>query len=337
MLFELGQFNMKLLVTGGAGYVGGTVARVLLEEGHDVTIVDDLSVGNRNAVPEGAAFIEGDVRECADSILKNGSFEAVLHFAGRSLVGESVDKPDEYWQQNCVTSLALLDAMKTHHVPRLVFSSSAATYGEPDSVPILEDAPTRPTNPYGATKLSIDLAISSYAHAYGLAAASLRYFNVAGAYHGSGENHPIETHLIPLVLAVALGYRDNIKIFGNDWPTPDGTCIRDYIHIRDLADAHVLALKHAVPGEHQIFNLGSGTGFSVQEVIEACRKVTGHPIPAEIAPRRAGDPAVLVASSQKAIDILGWKPQYMDLESMVSDAWDFAKDLGDHSHVAHSS
>lgn len=328
---------MKLLVTGGAGYVGGTTARVLLEEGHEVTIIDDLSVGNLGAVPEGATFIEGDVRTDIDSVLKNASFDAVLHFAGRSLVGESVEKPDEYWQQNCVNALALLDAMKEHKVPRLVFSSSAATYGEPDVVPIMEDAPTRPTNPYGATKLAIDMAIASYAKAYGLGAASLRYFNVAGAYHGSGENHPVETHLIPLILAVALGYRDKIMVFGDDWPTPDGTPIRDYIHIKDLADAHIRALEHAVPGKHEIFNLGSGTGFSVQQVIETCRKVTGHPIPAEIAPRRAGDPAVLVASSQKAIDVLGWEPKYTDLEKIIADAWDFAKALGDHSHVARAA
>lgn len=335
MRLELGRFSiMKLLVTGGAGYVGGTTTRVLLEQGHEVTVLDDLSVGNRGAVPEGATFIEGDVRADIDSVLKDAHFDAVIHFAGRSLVGESVDLPDEYWQQNCINSIALLDAMHKYEVPRLVFSSSAATYGEPEIVPITEDAPTRPTNPYGATKLAIDLAISSYAHAYGIAAASLRYFNVAGAYHGSGENHPVETHLIPLVLAVALGYREDIKVFGNDWPTPDGTPIRDYIHIRDLAEAHILALQHAVPGVHNIYNLGSGTGFSVQQVIETCRKVTGHPIPAVIAPRRAGDPAVLVASSQKAIDELGWDPQFNDLEKIISDAWDFAQDLGNHSHVA---
>ena len=219
-----------------------------------------------------------------------------------------------------------LDAMLRHGTTRLVFSSTAATYGEPEQVPIREDAPTRPTNPYGASKLAIDLAIGSYARAHGLAATSLRYFNVAGAHGRFGERHAVETHLIPLVLQVASGHRERAQIFGDDWPTPDGTCVRDYIHVDDLAAAHLLALDRAVPGEHAIYNLGSGTGFSVREVVEACRTVTGHPIPATVVPRRAGDPAVLVASSAGATDALGWRPEKTDLLTIVGDAWRFTQE-----------
>lgn len=325
---------MKLLVTGGAGYVGSVCAKVLVEKGHDVVIIDNFSTGNRDAVPAGAQLIEGDVREKADEVLSSGDFDAVLHFAARSLVGESVEKPDEYWHHNFVTTLSLLDAMRANNVNSLVFSSTAATYGEPKVVPITEDAETKPTNPYGATKLAIDYAITSYANAFGLAATSLRYFNVAGAYGDTGENREVETHLIPLVLQVALGHRDKIFMFGDDWPTPDGTPIRDYIHIRDLAEAHALALESNTPGSHRIFNLGSGDGYSVKQVIEACREVTGHPIPAEVAPRRAGDPAVLIASSEKALKELGWKPQFTDLKTIVEDAWAFTSALGDRAHSA---
>ena len=224
--------------------------------------------------------------------------------------------------------------MRRHGANSLVFSSTAATYGEPDVVPITEDAPTRPTNPYGATKLAIDDAITSYCNAYGLGATSLRYFNVAGAYNGIGENHITETHLIPIVLQVAMGYRDKIMMYGDDWPTKDGTCVRDYIHIRDLADAHVLALEANSPGTHQIYNLGSGDGYSVREVVEVCREVTGHPIPAEVAPRRAGDPATLIASSEKIRDALGWNPTRTQLRTIVEDAWEFTRQLGDRSHSA---
>ncbi|MEH6624041.1 MAG: UDP-glucose 4-epimerase GalE [Dietzia maris] len=324
---------MKLLVTGGAGYVGGVCATVLIERGHEVVVLDDLSTGNRDGVPEGATFVEGDVAVRAPEVL-DSSFDGVLHFAARSLVGESVEKPGEYWQGNVVTSLALLDAMRESGVGNLVFSSTAATYGEPEQVPITEDMPTRPTNTYGATKLAIDHAITSYATAYGLAATSLRYFNVAGAYHGAGENRVVETHLIPLVLQVALGHRADIKVFGDDWPTPDGTCIRDYIHVADLADAHLLALETNTPGTHRVLNLGSGEGFSVREVIDVCREVTGHPIPDVVAPRRAGDPAVLVASSARAIAELGWKPSRTDLRTVVEDAWAFTEALGDRAHSA---
>ena len=316
---------MRALVTGGAGYIGSVVASQLLDAGHEVVVLDDLSTGHRDAVPDAARFIEADLAEAADTVLAEG-FDGVLHFAAKSLVGESVEKPELYWRGNVVTAIALLDAMVAHGTPRLVFSSTAATYGEPEEVPIREDAPTRPTNPYGASKLAIDHAIGGYARAHGFAATSLRYFNVAGAHGHVGERHVVETHLIPLVLQVATGRRDVVRIFGDDWPTPDGTCVRDYIHVDDLAAAHLLALGAGRPGEHAVYNLGSGSGFSVREVVEVCRAVTGHPIPAVVAPRRGGDPAVLVASSAAATAALGWHPEKTDLHTIVSDAWRFTRE-----------
>lgn len=316
---------MRLLVTGGAGYVGSVCAKVLLDQGHQVVIVDDLSTGNADAIPAGAEFVDGDMVALARDLLPGGSFDGVLHFAAKSLVGESVEAPEKYWYGNVVATLDLLEVMRSAGTPRLVFSSTAATYGEPESTPITEQTPTRPTNPYGATKLAIDHAITSYAAAHGLAATSLRYFNVAGAYAGLGERHACETHLIPLVLQVAAGRRSEILVFGSDWPTPDGTCIRDYIHIRDLADAHLLALQHCRPGEHRIYNLGNGTGFSVREVIDSCRRVTGLDIPSRDVQRRAGDPAVLIASSERAVNELGWRPQHTGIDEIVSDAWDFTR------------
>lgn len=323
---------MKVLVTGGAGYVGSVCAAEMLARGHEVRILDDLSTGNRDAVPAGAEFIEGHLRDAAADAVSG--VDAVVHFAARSLVGESVELAAEYWQDNTVSTLALLDAMRAAKVDNLVFSSTAATYGEPEQVPITEDMPTAPTNTYGATKLAIDMAISSYSVAYGLAATSLRYFNVAGAHRGYGENRVVETHLIPLVLQVAAGHRDKIFIFGDDWPTVDGTCVRDYIHVADLADAHVLALESNTAGTHRIYNLGSGAGFSVQQVIDVCREVTGHPIPAEVAPRRAGDPATLVASSARAKSELGWDPSRTELREVVHDAWEFLQSLGERAHSA---
>jgi UDP-glucose 4-epimerase len=315
---------VKLLVTGGAGYVGSVCAARLLEAGHEVVVLDDLSTGHADAVPDGCRFVEADLAEAADTLLTEG-FDGVLHFAAKSLVGESMQDPAKYWRGNVLTSLRLLDAVKATGTPRLVFSSTAAVYGEPEEVPIVETAPTRPTNTYGATKLAIDHAITSYATAHGLAAVSLRYFNVAGAYGGFGERHTTETHLIPLVLQVALGQRERISMFGDDYPTEDGTCVRDYIHVSDLADAHLLALEHAEPNRHRVFNLGIGTGFSVRQVIDTCREATGHPIPAEVRERRAGDPAVLIASSEAAQAELGWKPQHLDLATIVSDAWEFTR------------
>lgn len=328
---------MRLVVTGGAGYVGSVCTAALLDAGHDVIVVDDLSTGNRYAVPEAATFVEGAIQDVIDDVLADtagGPVDGVLHFAAKSLVGESVDDPAKYWHGNVDVSLALLDSMRRHGVDSLVFSSTAAVYGEPDAVPITEDAAARPTNPYGATKLAIDNAITSYCHAYGLGATSLRYFNVAGAYNGIGENHLTETHLIPIVLQVAMGYRDKILIYGDDWPTKDGTCVRDYIHVRDLADAHILALEANTVGTHHIFNLGSGDGYSVREVIEVCRDVTGHPIPSEVAPRRAGDPATLIASSGTIRRELGWDPTRTQLRTIVRDAWEFTRQLGDRSHSA---
>jgi UDP-glucose 4-epimerase len=319
---------MKLLVTGGAGYVGSVCAAHLVDAGHDLTVVDDLSTGHADAVPEGARFVQGDLAEAADELLADG-FDGVLHFAARSLVGESVQHPERYWQGNVVATLGLLEAMRRHRTPRLVFSSTAATYGQPEQLPIREDAPTRPTNTYGASKLAIDHMITSYATAHGLAAVSLRYFNVAGAHGRFGERHAVETHLIPIVLQVAAGEREAVQIYGDDWPTPDGTCVRDYIHVDDLATAHLLALEHASAGRHAVYNLGTGLGFSVREVIDACRAVTGHPIPATPAPRREGDPAVLIASGEAAAADLGWRPKHTDLATIVGDAWRFAQSRRD--------
>jgi UDP-glucose 4-epimerase len=315
----------KYLVTGGAGYVGSVVAQHLLEAGHEVVVLDNLSTGFREGVPSGAAFVEGDIRDAAKWV--DSSYDAVLHFAAFSQVGESVVKPEKYWDNNVGGTMALLAAMREAGVRKLVFSSTAATYGEPEEVPIVESAPTSPTNPYGASKLAVDHMITGEAAAHGLGAVSLRYFNVAGAYGHYGERHDPESHLIPLVLQVAQGRRESISVFGDDYPTPDGTCVRDYIHVADLAEAHLLALTAATPGDHLICNLGNGNGFSVREVIETVRQVTGHPIPEVVAPRRGGDPAVLVASAGAARERLGWNPSRADLAGIVADAWEFAQNV----------
>ncbi|MFG2889723.1 UDP-glucose 4-epimerase GalE [Streptomyces sp. NPDC048248] len=317
--------SKKYLVTGGAGYVGSVVAAHLLEAGHEVTVLDDLSTGHREGVPDGARFIEGRIQDAARVL--DPSYDAVLHFAAFSQVGESVTDPEKYWRNNVGGTMDLLAAMRDAGVRTLVFSSTAATYGEPTVTPITEAAATAPTSPYGASKLAVDHMITGEAAAHGLAAVSLRYFNVAGAYGTCGERHDPESHLIPLVLQVAQGKREAISVFGDDYPTPDGTCVRDYIHVADLAEAHLLALDGATAGEHLICNLGNGNGFSVREVIETVRKVTGHPIPEIVAPRRGGDPAVLVASARTAIDRLGWSPSRADLAGIVADAWEFAQYL----------
>ncbi|MFD5431548.1 UDP-glucose 4-epimerase GalE [Kitasatospora sp. NPDC127067] len=316
----------KYLVTGGAGYVGSVVAAHLLEAGHQVTVLDDLSTGFRAGVPAGAEFVEGRIQE-ADKVL-DGSFDGVLHFAASSQVGESVADPEKYWRNNVAGSLELISAMRASGVRKLVFSSTAATYGEPEAVPIAETARTAPTNTYGATKLAVDHLITGEAVAHGLAAVSLRYFNVAGAYGSSsgvafGERHDPESHLIPLVFQAALGQRPHIAVYGDDYPTPDGTCVRDYIHVADLAEAHLLALDAAEPGEHLICNLGNGSGFSVHEVIESVQRVTGREIPVRVEGRRAGDPAVLVASAARAHETLGWTPRRPNLDEIVADAWKF--------------
>ena len=319
---------MRLLVTGGAGYIGSVVAAMLVNGGHEVTVLDDLSTGHDDAIPPGARLVKGFVAD-AGAVLGEHAYDAVMHFAAKSLVAESVEHPDRYWHGNVGGTLALLDAMRAHDVPRLIFSSTAATYGEPAGVPIEETAPAAPTNPYGASKLAVDLAITGYARAYGVAAVSLRYFNVAGALFGAdgrgyGERHAVETHLIPIALQVAAGTKAALDIYGTDYPTPDGTCVRDYLHVADLADAHLRAMQVATPGAHRIVNLGSGAGHSVREVADAVGRVTGRALPINEMGRRQGDPAVLVASNVLAATELGWRPT-SDLDAMIADAWKFAQ------------
>ena len=324
---------MKLLVTGGAGYIGGTVAGLLSDRGHQAVIFDNLSHGRRELLPQGIDFIEGDLADRAHieriftSAKEQGSpFDGVMHFAALIEAGESMLKPEIYFRNNTASTLSLLEAMLSSGPRKLVFSSTAAVYGEPEVVPIPEDARLQPTNTYGESKLLVEHMLRWLNQIHGFRYASLRYFNVAGAPEGpggitSGEAHEPESHLIPLILDVALGRRQSIRIYGDDYPTPDGTCIRDYIHVSDLADAHVLALDALESSSRLIFNLGNGRGFSVKEVIESARRVTGHPILAEIHPRRPGDPAVLVASSEKAIRDLGWKPRYTQLDDILRTAW----------------
>jgi UDP-glucose 4-epimerase len=315
---------LKILVTGGAGYIGGTVAAVLMARGHAVTVYDNLSHALRSAVPAGAEFVEGDVadRPKLERLLGEG-FDGVMHFAALIEAGESMAKPEIYFRNNSVGTLGLLEAMLAAGVRRLVFSSTAAVYGEPESTPILEDAPLRPTNAYGESKLLVEKMLAWMYQVHGLACASLRYFNVAGAAAGRGEAHEPETHLIPLVLDVALGRRSQIKIYGEDYPTPDGTCIRDYVDVEDLAEAHLLAFEALADGKQRIYNLGNGSGFSVRQVIEAARRVTGHSIPAEVVARRPGDPAFLIAGSEKIERELGWKPKHTDLDGIIASAWEW--------------
>lgn len=332
---------MKILVTGGAGYIGGTVAALLREEGHEAVVFDNLCHSRREMLPAGVEFIEGELADRAllEAIFKAARdnarpFDAVLHFAALIEAGESMQRPGLYFRNNTSGSLSLFEAMVAHDVRRLVFSSTAAVYGEPEQIPIEESSPLKPTNAYGASKLLVEQMLSWFHRIHGLRYASLRYFNVAGAPESPsgvlrGEAHEPESHLIPLILDVALGRRQCIYIYGEDYPTPDGTCVRDYIHVSDLAQAHLLALNaiHSTavhPAEEEaplICNLGNGRGFSVREVVESVRRVTGHSIPVEVRPRRAGDPAVLVASSEKAIRTLGWKPRYTDLDAIVRTAW----------------
>ncbi len=316
---------MKILVTGGAGYVGSVSARVLMGAGHEVVVLDDLGRGHREAVPAGAELIECNLLDATSlNAALAGGFDGVLHCAAFALVGESVSSPELYWRNNITGSLNLLDAMRRNEVQSLVFSSTCAVYGEPEVVPIAEDCPTRPVNPYGESKLAVDRMISAEAAAHGLGAISLRYFNVAGASGPCGEDHEPETHLIPNILRAAQGRIPHVSVFGTDYPTPDGTAIRDYIHVEDLAGAHLLALEQTRQGEHRILNLGNGNGFSVLEVIEAAKRVTGLDIPVVEAPRREGDPPMLVAASAKIRAELGWEPKRPDLDSMIADAWEFA-------------
>lgn len=324
---------MKILVTGGAGYIGSTVASLLQKTGDEAIVYDNLSHGRRDRVPAGLEYVEGEVADRAriENLFSGARsagrpFDGVMHFAALIEAGESMLRPEEFFRNNTMATLSLLEAMHSQGVRRLVFSSTAAVYGEPEAIPIPETARLRPENAYGESKLLVEQMLTWLNRIHGLHYASLRYFNVAGAPEGpdgvtGGEEHQPETHLIPLILDVAAGRRQSIRIYGDDYSTPDGTCIRDYIHVSDLADAHLLAFQALESRDHLIYNLGNGRGFSVREVIESARRVTGHPIPAEVHPRRPGDPAVLVASSERAIRELGWKPRYTQLDEIMRTAW----------------
>ena len=319
---------MAILVLGGAGYIGSHTVYELIGSGADVVVADNLETGHREAVHPQARFYQGDIRsrDFLDRLFQQEAIDAVIHFAANSLVGESMMNPLKYYDNNLCGTKVLLEAMVAHNVRKIVFSSTAATYGEPVNIPILETDPTPPTNTYGETKLAMERMFHWAGKAHGLRYVSLRYFNACGAHKSGkiGEMHQPETHLIPIILQVPLGKRESVSIYGEDYDTRDGTCVRDYIHVTDLAQAHILAVEYLNRGgESDIFNLGNGVGFTVKEVIECARKVTGHPIPAISAPRRAGDPAQLVASSEKAKNILGWNPQYDDLETIIASAWNF--------------
>jgi len=318
---------MRVLVTGGAGYIGSIVSAELLRAGHQVIVYDDLSHGHRRALPEGAEVIIGEVgeREALRRVFQQHRPEAVMHFAALIEAGESMRSPERYFRNNTASSLTLLECMLQHDCKRLVFSSTAALYGNPERTPIQEDAPLVPTNAYGESKLLVERMLAWFHRIHGLRYASLRYFNAAGGAGALGEDHQPESHLIPLVLQVAQGKRPSISIYGTDYATPDGTCIRDYVHVLDLASAHVLALNALAARDQLIYNLGNGRGFSVRQVVEVARKVTGHVIAAEDAPRRPGDPAVLVASSEKICRELGWQPRYPELEQIVASAWEWRR------------
>jgi UDP-glucose 4-epimerase len=316
---------MNILVTGGAGYIGGTVARLLLSQGHAITVYDNLCHSKRLAVPTDATFVEGDLadRMLLENTLRQG-FDGVMHFAALIEAGESMKRPEIYFRNNTASTLSLLEAMLATGHDRLVFSSTAACYGEPEKTPILEDAKLQPTNPYGESKLLVEHMLRWMNLIHNFKYASLRYFNVAGAIEGYGEAHEPESHLIPLILDVALGRRANIKIFGSDYPTKDGTCVRDYIHVRDLAEAHLLALGALSDTKSRlIYNIGNGQGFTVREVIDSARRVTGRPIAVEELDRRPGDPAVLVASSEKIKAELGWRPKFAELDQIIASAWEW--------------
>ncbi|HOO31634.1 MAG TPA: UDP-glucose 4-epimerase GalE [Thermotogota bacterium] len=322
---------MSILVCGGAGYIGSHTVQALIEKGNEVIVFDNLQKGHKEAVPEKVKLYIGDLRSKEDlrTLFSSENIEAVVDFAADSLVGESVANPLKYYNNNVGGTITLLETMIDYNVKYIVFSSTAATYGEPESIPILESDRTLPKNPYGETKLAVERLLHWADEAYGLKYTALRYFNAAGAHISGriGEDHCPETHLIPLILQVPLGKRDNISIFGTDYPTADGTCVRDYIHVTDLSDAHILALQRLMSGGgSKIYNLGNGKGFSVKEVIEVARKVTGHRIKASEEARRSGDPAVLIASSEKAMNELSWKPQFNDLETIIGTAWNWHRD-----------
>ena len=319
----------RILVCGGAGYIGSHMVAELLENNHKVVVLDSLVNGHKEALLGGKLYV-GDLRDrkILDKVFTENKIDAVIDFAAFSLVGESMTEPLKYFNNNVYGTISLLEAMRDYNVKYIVFSSTAATYGEPEVVPIAENSKTVPTNAYGESKLLVEKILRWCDHAYGIKYTTLRYFNAAGAHISGkiGEDHSPETHLIPIILDVALGNRDKIMMFGDDYDTKDGTCVRDYIHVSDLASAHSLALKRLMNGgDSAIYNLGNGTGFTVKEMVDIARKVTGHPIPAEVAERRAGDPAVLIASSEKAMKELGWKPKYADVETIISTAWNWHK------------
>jgi len=313
---------MNIVVTGGAGYIGSVVTRKLTETGHNVIVIDDLSTGHKDAVPEGIRLIEDTASNIEHVLSPDDNIDAVVHLAGSIRAGESVENPQLYWDNNFTQTLEMLEGMRTIGITKLVFASTAAVYGNPVELPIVEDAPKTPTNPYGMSKLAMDMAISSYAHAYQLAATSLRFFNVAGAYKDAGERHPDESHLIPLALDAAAGKRD-LSLYGTDYDTADGTCVRDYIHVLDLANAIELSLAHLTPSVHSIYNLGNGNGFSNKELLETVKDITGREFTVHEEARRIGDPAILVASSERAKRELGWEPTIPLLRDIVTDAWDY--------------
>ncbi len=314
---------MKVLVTGGAGYIGGVVTHALVDAGHQVVVVDDLSTGYAENVPAGVEFHRLSVHDIAEVLTPDAGFEGVLHFAGKIEVAESVARPDIYWHANVEGSLALLEAVRRARMPRLIFSSTGSMYRAEGDEKLTEDARIQPNNPYAATKLMVDMMLAAECTAFGLGATSLRYFNASGAVGKLGERHEPESHLIPIVLQVAAGHRDELKLYGNDYPTPDGTCVRDYIHVADLAAAHLLALDAIQPGRHEVFNLGNGNGYSNKQVVDTVREVTGREVPVKLAPRRDGDAIITVASSEKARTRLGWIPAKPDLREIVADAWNF--------------
>ena len=315
---------MRVLVTGGAGYIGSVVTHALVEAGHDVVVLDDLSTGFAVNIPDGVRLHQLPLHEVARVLTPDAGFEAVLHFAAKIEVAESVARPDLYWDVNVAGSMVLLNAVRAASTPRMIFSSTGSMYdADAGTGKFAEDAAVRPRNPYAATKLAVDLMLAGECEAFGLAAASLRYFNAAGAVGRLGERHNPETHLIPIVLQVAGGQRDELMLYGDDYPTPDGTCIRDYIHVADLATAHLLALDVIKPGRHEIYNLGNGDGYSIRQVIDAAREVTSRPIPVKVAPRRSGDASASVAASDKAHRELGWQPAKPDLREIIGDAWAF--------------
>ena len=327
--------GLKVLITGGAGYIGATAVRLLVKHGHEVTALDNLSQGHREAVPAQARLVIADLgdRETLSTLFQESHFDAVMHFAAFAVVGESMKFPERYFRNNVTNSLNLLECCAANKVSRFVLSSTAAIFGDPQTPLIEESSPKAPLNPYGESKLQVEAMLRWFQQIHGVRFATLRYFNVAGAWDGHGEHHDPESHLIPIVLQVAMGKRQSVSVFGTDYPTPDGTCVRDYVHIYDLAMAHLLVMEALKEREGLAYNLGNGNGFSVRQVIEAARKITGHPIPVIESPRRPGDPPTLVASSERIGKELGWKPKYATLESIMQTAWDWHREHPDGYHI----